>query len=198
MNLLASVSKWKKRMQNSLSWVHVLHRILNLLISRCSVLHWMAKKCIKMYYIARTYKVIVLPHWVYCFVALPLPSSLFKFPFQYVMSDESLKPSDKTVRWMIQVSYEYRLTSLKHPPLNNPPLNYVTWKQKQPPAPPPMESETTFEWITTTLTSTGSCLESLMLQSDIQVTLMPYFRSDHNLFQRELSYAHKIKKMKNW
>ena len=69
-------------MKNSPLCAHVLHKTLNLVISRCCFADdgkEMSKN------IERTCRAIVFAHLTYCFVAfsLPLPSSLLKFPTNY-------------------------------------------------------------------------------------------------------------------
>ena len=69
----------KKDNENSPSSVDVLHKTLNVVISRCCF----AEDDKEMYQnVKRTCRAIVFAHQVYCFAALslPLPSSLLKLP----------------------------------------------------------------------------------------------------------------------
>ena len=79
-NKLVGVAyKLRKKMKNSPLCVHVLHRTLNVVISRCCF----AEDGKEMYQIVkRTCRAIVFAHKAYCFVALslPLPSSFLKIP----------------------------------------------------------------------------------------------------------------------
>ena len=67
----------RKKMKNSPSCVHVLHKTLNVVISRCCF----AEDGKEMYQnVKRTCRAIVFAHQTYCFAALslPSPSSLIK------------------------------------------------------------------------------------------------------------------------
>ena len=72
--LVGVADKSRKKMKNSLSCVHVLHKTLNGVISRCCF----AEDSKEMYQnVKRTCRVIVFAHQTYCFAALLLllPSS---------------------------------------------------------------------------------------------------------------------------
>ena len=76
--LVGVAYKLRMKMKNSLSCVHVLHKTLNVVISRC-----FAEDGKEMYQnVKRTCRVVVFVHQTYYFAELSLPtsSSLLKLP----------------------------------------------------------------------------------------------------------------------
>ena len=77
--LVGVAYKLGKKMKNSPSYVHVLHKTLNVVISRCCF----AEDGKEMHQnVKRTCRAIVFAHQAYCFAVLSLPSplSLLKLP----------------------------------------------------------------------------------------------------------------------
>ena len=88
--LVGLAYKLRKKMKNSPSCVHVLHKTLNVVISRCCF----AEDGKEMYQnVKRTCRAIVFAHQVYCFAALSLPSplSLLKLPNVAVIAGDRIK-----------------------------------------------------------------------------------------------------------
>ena len=75
--LVGVAYKLRNKMKNSPSSVDVLHKTLNVVISRCCFV----EDGKEMYQnVKRTCRAIVFAHHTYCFAALSLPSSLLKLP----------------------------------------------------------------------------------------------------------------------
>ena len=71
--LVGVAYKLRKKMKNSPPCVHVLHKTLNVVISRC----YFAEDDKEMYQnVKRTCRAIVFAHLTYCFATLSLPSPL--------------------------------------------------------------------------------------------------------------------------
>ena len=75
--LVGVAYKLRKKMKNSPSCVHNLHKPLNAVISRCCLAEDGKKKYQN---VKRTCRAAVFAHQTYCFAALSLPSSLHKLP----------------------------------------------------------------------------------------------------------------------